>query len=158
MPKIYQFGYYLLLGVYFFYKLYISSKSFNEYIEESNKPSNIYQCLNENCLKRSFLKNEPLNAKKLLIINPVNSCKKCDELFSKELEPSLYSDHIKWEVMSRTDTNLHDIFKSNHFQFEHITLVALDRYNVHYVYEYHPTFPFKESKTNALFTFLQQSL
>lgn len=148
----------LVTGGVLFYKLYTSSKSFNEYIIESNKPSNIYQCLNEDCLKRSFLKNEPLNTKRLLVIKPINSCKECDELFSKEIEPSLYLDHINWEVIYRTDNELNDIFKSNHFQFEHVTLVAFDQYNVHYVYEYHPIFPFKESKTNALFTFLQHSL
>jgi len=97
-----------------------------------------------------------LNTKHMLIVKPKNSCAECDEMFSVELEPRINA-VSGWDVTVKTDDELENIFVDNHFQFEHVTLIALDRYKTHYVYEYHPTFPLKKAKTEALLTFLEES-
>lgn len=77
-------------------------------------------------------------------------------MFSTELEPIINS-VTGWEVVAKDDDELKSFFIDNHFQFEHVTLIAFDRYATHYVYEYHPNFPFKKAKTEAFLTFLKQS-
>tara|TARA_R110002126_G_scaffold385_1_gene2569 strand:+ start:11464 stop:11685 length:222 start_codon:yes stop_codon:yes gene_type:complete len=62
-----------------------------------------------------------------------------------------------FEFIKLDDSNLEDAMISNYIQFEHVTLVAIDRYKTHYIYEYHPTFPLKEAKTKAFLTFLTES-
>lgn len=139
-----------------FYKLNAANSSFEEYVHESRKPSNIYQCLKLNCFTSAFMQSGTLNAKRILVVKPKNSCAECDEMFSKELGPIINA-VSGWEVTAKADDELENIFVDNHFQFEHVTLIALDRYKTHYIYEYHPTFPLKKAKTKALLTFLEES-
>ena len=146
----------ILSTVLLFYKLNSANSSFQEYISESQKPINIYQCLKVNCFISAFMQSGTLNTKHMLIVKPKNSCAECDEMFSVELEPRINA-VSGWEVTVKTDDELENIFVDNHFQFEHVTLIALDRYKTHYVYEYHPTFPLKKAKTEALLTFLEES-
>ncbi|MFA5667723.1 MAG: hypothetical protein WC967_00635 [Balneolaceae bacterium] len=146
----------LSIGV-LFYKLDSANTSFETYIYESRNPSTIHECLKVNCFTNTFMQSGKINTKRIVIVKPKNSCTECNEMFSRELEPILSAIN-GWEVIVKTDDELESVLVENHFQFEHVTLIALDRYTTHYVYEYHPTFPLKNAKTDALLTFLEESV
>ena len=151
--------YLLLLAVAFCivgFKLYQSNTSFEYYMLESNKVRNIYECLNAQCFKREFQHKGELNSKKLLAIIPEQGCYECKESFEIELMDTL-KNISGYEFIKRVDINLEDVMLSNYIQFEHVTLIVLDRYKTHYIYEYHPSFPLKKAKTEALLTFLKGS-
>ena len=61
-------------------------------------------------------------------------------------------DNLEFSQMS--DTSLREVMFENYIQFEHVTILAMDRYKTHYIFEYHHQFPQKDAKTQALFTFL----
>lgn len=138
-----------------YFKLNTANNSFEKYIEESKKLSNTYECLKINCLNNKYLETKEINFKKVVIVIPEKTCFDCIETFDLELKPKLES--IKGiEVMTQYEKDFKDILIENHIRFEHVTVLALDRYKIHYVYEYHPVFPFKKAKTQALLSFLDE--
>jgi len=137
------------------FKFYQSNTSFEDYISESKKVRTIYECLNEQCFKKEYRLRGELNSKKLLAIIPEGGCYECKESFEIELKETLKEfKNIEFVIMS--DSKLKEVTIDNYIQFEHVTLVAIDRFKTHYVYEYHPQFPQKEAKTKALFAFLDR--
>ncbi len=136
-----------------FYKLNSANTSFENYILESKKVRNIHECLHTQCFKENFQRKGELNSKKLLAIIPERGCYECKESFKAELMDTLKK-FKDIDFIELSDSNLEEVMTNNHVQFEHVTLVAIDRYKTHYVYEYHPQFPQKKAKTQALFTFL----
>jgi len=137
------------------FKFYQSNNSFENYISESNKVRNINECLNEQCFIKPFLSKGDLSSKKLLAIIPERGCYECEAGFEMELLDTLKKfNNIEFSQIS--DTTFRAITLDNHIQFEHVTLLVMDKYKTHYIFEYHPSFPQKEAKTEALFAFLDR--
>ncbi len=137
------------------FKLYRANSSFEEYITESTKPRNIYECLSNDCFKDEFKRRIEISVKKLLVVTPVRGCYQCKESFEKEMVDRLkHFQNI--EYVELDDAQLKNVMAEHHIQLEHVTLIAMDRYKTYYVYEYHPQFPQKQAKTEAFLTFLDE--
>src|SRR5690606_20425043 len=126
-----------------------TQKAFDKYFIESSKPMDIYECINKKCFTNNFT-NSLGSGLSLIIIYPKN-CNSCKEGYDKEVLPILNNIETA-KIITVNDIGESQMFVDNHFRFEHATSIVMDRYNVHYVFEYHPEMPFKANRMKSFFS------